>query len=189
MTLRSFFRSVVPRRVCIELFAAPRDRAASDPPPEPRVREVTLAWIDTPTACHAHLAPFFATDPHLALVDRVAPSRFARGDLLWVLRAHGDPVHFAWTRHDGWLDLSYELGRDACWSLPPKSVVIYDCYTLGAARGRGHYPVALRCLCDHFPTATLWIYCASQNCASLSGIRKAGFAWQQRLCRWRWLSQ
>ncbi|GAB6050885.1 hypothetical protein JCM16106_17340 [Hydrogenophilus islandicus] len=168
---------VLPQRRCVALFVAPTGNPL---PPLPLLE--AAASEDTTL-----LTPHFATDPHLALVAEVAPQRFARGDRLWLFSAAGQMVHIAWTRSDRWLDLTYELGHEARWPLPPAHMVVYDCYTLFAARGQGYYPRALRTLRALHTANTLWIYALTENRASISGIEKAGFTPRETLCRWRWL--
>jgi hypothetical protein len=117
---------------------------------------------------------------------RFSPSRFARGDCVWGFYDADRLVHVAWTRYDHWLDLTYELGPDARWPLPEGSVVIYDCYTLLAARGHHYYPRALATLVRYAPLLTHWIYTLRTNLASRRGIARAGFVPHESHCRWRW---
>jgi hypothetical protein len=57
----------------------------------------------------------------------------------------------------------------------PADICIGPCETLPAFRGRGLYAAALRQICAEAGPCDAYIYCASANSASLSGIRKAGF--------------
>lgn len=154
----------------------------SDPPPSHQL----LSLYYTQRSDIALLLPHAVTDPHLAAMVRVAPSRFSRGDTLCGFYDGEQLVHVAWTRSDLRLDLSYELGRGATWPLPDPSVVIYDCYTLIAARGRRYYPRALATLLRSSPSVTAWIYTLHTNEASRKGILAAGFARHDTHCRWHW---
>ncbi len=162
----------------MDLFChAPSDLAALDDLPT----LYSVRRSDT-----AILLPYVTSDPHLAAMVRVSPSRFSRGDLVWGFYDADRLIHVAWTRYDHWLDLTYELGPDARWPLPEESVVIYDCYTLLAARGHGYYPRALATLVKYAPALTYWIYTVRTNLASRRGIARAGFVPHESYCRWRW---
>ncbi len=162
--------SILPQRRCVAVFRA-------DGPPQ----DVSLAG--EPCSDPSVWQEASAHDPHLRLVAQVAPHRWARGDRAWCFFEQGELVHVAWTRHDDVLDLTYELGPGSCWRLPPASTVIYDCYTLAQARGRGVYPRALRWLRRLRP-GPCWIYCACDNVASQRGIERAGFMPVAVLRRW-----
>lgn len=178
MPLDAVWHSIIPQHRCVEVYW----HRPSDPPPP----DALPPLAHTPRSDIALLLPYTATDPHLAAMVRVSPERFRRGDTLWGFYEAEQLVHVAWTRHDHRLDLTYELGRGALWPLPEPSVVLYDCYTLTAARGRRCYRRALATLIRSFAAMTTWIYTLDTNAASRKGILAAGFLPQQTHCRWRW---
>jgi hypothetical protein len=169
---------IIPQRRCLDVFCHPPTEA-SPPADLPALRAEHRRDI-------ALLLPHTSTDPHLAAMVQVAPDRLKRGDCLWVFHDADQLVHVAWTRFDRCLDLTYELGTDALWPLPEASIVIYDCYTLFAARGHHYYPRALATMVRFTPSATHWIYALRTNIASCRGIARAGFVRHESHCRWQW---
>jgi CelD/BcsL family acetyltransferase involved in cellulose biosynthesis len=89
--------------------------------------------------------------------------------------AQATPLHFCWTAdfsgfHVAELDTTLE-------SPHPRAVLIYDCWTPTAERGKGYYGIAISRVASDLSAMQLhpWIFCAATNLASLRGIEKAGF--------------
>ncbi len=96
----------------------------------------------------------------------------ARG-FLW--GAPDDPVHFCWvTDFEGfYVD---ELRRKM-YTPARNSVLIYDCWTVPSARGKGAYSKAITALGEllNAEGKNVWIFSAVSNVASIRGIEKSGF--------------
>jgi hypothetical protein len=95
----------------------------------------------------------------------------------------GRPVHFLWIgAYDGFrlaeIDHTLELAA-------PNAVMIFDCWTPVAHRGRGYYPAAIRLAAaqSHCEGRDPWIFGAARNQPSLQGIIKAGFTYRYSLLR------
>ena len=116
-------------------------------------------------------------------------SRMHRGYAL--LGPEGDAQHFAWAApYEGFA--MEELGT-VLKAPSPSSVMIFDCWTPGALRGRGLYGRAIRQLAARLTAqgAEVWIFSAAANPASVAGIEKAGFQRQFALVRRKifWLAR
>ncbi len=100
-----------------------------------------------------------------------------------LLGPEGDAQHFAWAApYEGFaMD---ELGT-VLKAPSPSSVMIFDCWTPSALRGRGLYGRAIRQLAAQLTAqgAEAWIFSAAANPASVAGIEKAGFERQFALVR------
>lgn len=181
-SLRNIFAivpAIIPRRICLGMYVMPAGLLPSESP-----KTSCLTVLETKDADHLRILSE-PQDAHLALMADVAFGRFARGDKLWLFEQTGKVVHIAWTRHDAWLDLSYELGEGAIWSLQDNNVIIYDCYTPVAARGSGYYQRALTWLAERWQDCLRWIYVREENLASKRGIERCGFHSAAVICRWR----
>jgi len=92
-----------------------------------------------------------------------------------LLGPEGGAQHFAWAApYEGFtMD---ELGT-VLRAPSPSSVMIFDCWTPCALRGRGLYGRAIRQLAARLAAqgAEAWIFSAAANPASVAGIEKAGF--------------
>lgn len=100
-----------------------------------------------------------------------------------LLGPEGDAEHFAWVApYEGFA--MQELGT-VLKASSPASVMIFDCWTPGALRGRGLYCRAIRKLAALLTAqgADVWIFSAVANAASVAGIEKAGFQRQFALVR------
>ncbi len=111
----------------------------------------------------------------------VASGDSARGFLLQ--DEAGRPVHFLWIdNYDGFrlAEIGYRLEPSG-----PNAVMIFDCWTPTADRGRGHYAVAIRQAAANQDREgrTAWIFSGAKNAASLRGIDKAGFVYRFSLVR------
>jgi len=85
------------------------------------------------------------------------------------------PVHFCWVTPFEKFYLS-ELKREV--SAPePNSTLIFDCWTPGSKRGKGHYASTISQIAAdiHRSGSRAWIFAAATRLSSLRGIRKAGF--------------
>jgi CelD/BcsL family acetyltransferase involved in cellulose biosynthesis len=119
-----------------------------------------------------------------------AAGRFQSGVLSGyaLLGPEGEAQHFAWaTPYEGFE--MQELGT-VLKAPSPSSVMIFDCWTPGALRGRGLYGRAIRQLAALLTAqgAEVWIFSAAANPASVAGIEKAGFQRQFALVRRKILS-
>jgi CelD/BcsL family acetyltransferase involved in cellulose biosynthesis len=89
--------------------------------------------------------------------------------------AEGRLAHFAWVApmQDFFLsELSAKIDAPS-----PDAVMLFDCWTPDAVRGRGYYARAIELLADQKKTEGKqpWIFSASSNRSSLRGLEKAGF--------------
>lgn len=174
-SIKSLVKSIIPHRHCVALFCASAVNVDDGP-------QNHDAWC-VKKALTADFLLAHNDDHHLALMESVAIDRLARGDEAWTFW-HGEIlVHVAWVRHDSLLDLQYELGEGCSWLLPCPGVVIYDCYTPFASRGKGCYVWALTWLLKHY-SGHCWIYSDIRNKPSLKGILQAGFHLHAQLSRW-----
>jgi CelD/BcsL family acetyltransferase involved in cellulose biosynthesis len=148
--------------------------------PEPDAELAPLDWTIL-----ARAAMRYSEDREtLDYLLRSAARFHARMHTGYALLGHeGDAQHFAWTApYEGFV--MDELGtvlKAPC----PSSVMIFDCWTPGALRGRGLYGRAIRQLAARLTAqgAEVWIFSAAANPASVAGIEKAGFQRQLALVR------
>jgi hypothetical protein len=97
----------------------------------------------------------------------------------------GIPVHFCWAKDFEGFQLA-DLDRQL--HAPNKdAVMIFDCFTPGAARGHGFFSDAITMLADQLRSQgkVPWIFGASTNLASVRGIGKTSFAYRFSLGRTR----
>jgi hypothetical protein len=95
----------------------------------------------------------------------------------------GKPIHFAWTTaFEGFFLAELNAKVEAP---SPEAVLLFDCWTPVAARGRGYYGHAIELLADKVRRAGKqpWIFSAARNDASARGIEKAGFQRRYSLIR------
>jgi hypothetical protein len=111
------------------------------------------------------------------------------GDHVHVWMEQERPVHIAWSGIRTEIQAEYELGTARSLPLPAPHVLIYDCWTAAADRGRGIYARMLHHLRAHYAgqAAAAAIYCKVSNQASIRGIEKAGFSRMAVLSLTRWL--
>jgi hypothetical protein len=110
-----------------------------------------------------------------------ASGNLARGFLLQ--DEAGRPVHFLWiNNYNGFrlAEIGYRLEPS-----DPNAVMIFDCWTPTAGRGRGHYAMAIRQAAANLrgEGKAAWIFSGAKNAASLRGIDKAGFVYRFSLIR------
>ncbi len=97
----------------------------------------------------------------------------------------GKIVHFAWvTSFDGFYLSELNTKVDAP---SPDSVLLFDCWTPEAERGRGYYGQAVRLVAKRMEQQGKkpWIFSAARNTASVHGLEKAGFQRRYSLFRRR----
>ena len=92
-------------------------------------------------------------------------------------------LHFAWTTGFHGFFLS-ELNSKVT-SPSPDSLILFDCWTPAAARGRGYYGRAIELIADlqNARGRKSWIFSAATNTSSVRGIEKAGFHRRYSLAR------
>jgi CelD/BcsL family acetyltransferase involved in cellulose biosynthesis len=95
----------------------------------------------------------------------------------------GRPVHFLWIdNYNGFrlAEIGYRLDPS-----DPNAVMIFDCWTPTADRGRGHYATAIGQAAAnlHDEGKAAWIFSGAKNAPSLRGIDKAGFVYRFSLVR------
>lgn len=84
-------------------------------------------------------------------------------------------LHFAWaTAFEGFFlsELSTKVSSPS-----PDCLMLFDCWTPAAARGRGYYGHAIELIADRLNARgkRAWIFSAASNKSSVRGIEKAGF--------------
>ncbi len=104
-----------------------------------------------------------------------------------LLDADGTFLHFAWvTAFNGFvlseLNAKVEAPSADC-------VMLFDCWTPAAARGRGHYAQAIGLIAKIMQEQGKrpWIFSAAGNVNSLRGLKKAGFQYRYSVVRHRFL--
>ena len=129
----------------------------------------------------------YADDPAtLEYLLRSAQRLRSEGDRGFVLlNDEGVPVHFCWVKVFEGFRMA-ELER----TLPAPgadAVMIFDCFTPTAVRGRGFFARAIAALADQLKSEgkAPWIFGAASNQASLRAIEKSGFAHKFTLGRKR----
>ncbi len=92
-------------------------------------------------------------------------------------------LHFAWTTAFEGFFLS-ELNTRVK-SPSPDSLMLFDCWTPQAARGRGYYGHTIELIAEQQKALGKrpWIFSAASNTASIRGIEKAGFRRRYSLIR------
>jgi hypothetical protein len=93
-----------------------------------------------------------------------------------LLNDEGTPVHFCWVKDFEGFRMA-ELDRTL--QAPcANAVMIFDCFTPAAVRGRGFFGRAIAALAEQLDSEgkAPWIFGAATNQASLRGIEKSGFA-------------
>ncbi|MGA2967235.1 MAG: GNAT family N-acetyltransferase [Terriglobales bacterium] len=97
------------------------------------------------------------------------------------------PSHFLWVDlYDGFHLSEIDSRLE---SSDPSAVMIFDCWTPVAQRGQGHYATAIRWAAAYLQKQQkqVWIFSATGNESSVSGILKAGFVYRFSLVRSRTL--
>jgi CelD/BcsL family acetyltransferase involved in cellulose biosynthesis len=131
--------------------------------------------------------PFYLEDaPTLAYLLRAAArSRSTDAHGFVMVKRDGTPVHFVWTTsfHEFFLS---ELNDQVSGTLPT-AVMLFDCWTPPAVRGRGYYAQAVNLVASHVTAEGKepWIFSAAANTASVRGLEKAGFRRHYSLTRRR----
>lgn len=106
----------------------------------------------------------------------------------YCLQGHDTPaLHFLWVHsYNGFhleeIDAKLE-------SNDPSAVMIFDCWTPAAYRGRAYYATAIRlaAACQQKQQRRVWIFSAVKNESSLRGVIKAGFLYRFSMVRKRTL--
>lgn len=118
-----------------------------------------------------------ADDPDTtAYLLRAAPRLRSGNSEAFAFRdAEGSLVHFAWVAPMQGFFLS-ELNTEIA-APSPDAVLLFDCWTPGCARGRGHYASAIELLAStkKGEGKQTWIFSASSNRSSLRGLEKSSF--------------
>jgi CelD/BcsL family acetyltransferase involved in cellulose biosynthesis len=102
-----------------------------------------------------------------------------------LVNAEGIPVHFGWVRNfEGFRMEELERTLQAPCA---NAVMIFDCFTPAAVRGRGFFARAIAALADqlHSEGKAPWVFGAATNQATRRGIEKSGFAHKFTLGRKR----
>jgi CelD/BcsL family acetyltransferase involved in cellulose biosynthesis len=114
-------------------------------------------------------------------------SRLRRGreEGFCLIDGEGALLHFAWvTAFDGFFlaELNAKVNGPS-----PECVMVFDCWTPSAKRGRGYYGQALASLGQQLREAGKepWIFSAARNVASLRGLEKVGFQRRYSMVRRR----
>jgi CelD/BcsL family acetyltransferase involved in cellulose biosynthesis len=97
------------------------------------------------------------------------------------------PSHFLWVdTYDGFHLSEIDSRLE---SSDPRAVMIFDCWTPAAQRGRGSYATAIRMAAAQLQKQErqVWIFSAAKNESSIRGIGKAGFVYRFSLVRRRML--
>lgn len=99
----------------------------------------------------------------------------------------GRPLHFAWVApFDGFhcpeLNAKLQASRD--------SMLLFDCWTPTAVRGRGHYKQTIQLIAARIAAEGKrpWIYSPTRNVSAVRALGKAGFEWRYSLVRHRILT-
>lgn len=95
----------------------------------------------------------------------------------------GRPLHFAWlTRFDGCFVSELNARVEARSS---DAILLLDCWTPAALRGRGYYAQALELIAEKVKAKgkQLWGFCEATNVAAVRGLAKAGFQKRYSLLR------
>lgn len=103
--------------------------------------------------------------------------------------AAGRFLHFAWiTDFDGFFVSELNANVD---SPSSDSLLLFDCWTPVAARGRGYYGRAIEFIAEQQRALgkRTWIFSAASNTSSVRGIEKAGFRRRYSLIRQRTLGR
>jgi hypothetical protein len=95
----------------------------------------------------------------------------------------GRPLHLAWLAcFDGFFlsELNAKVEASSA-----DDMLLFDCWTPVAIRGRGHYAQAIELIADRAATRGKrpWIFSAATNAASVRGLAKAGFEKRYSLFR------
>ena len=156
--------------------------------PEPDAELSPLTWSMLARAAIRYSEDGETLDYLLRAASRFQ-SRIHSGYAL--IGPEGDAQHFAWAApYEGF---AMEKLGTVLKAPSPSSVMIFDCWTPGALRGRGLYGRAIRQLAARLTAqgAEVWIFSAAANPASVAGIEKAGFQPQFALVRRKifWLAR
>jgi hypothetical protein len=108
----------------------------------------------------------------------------ARGFIL--ANEDGRPLHFAWAASFDGFHCS-ELNTTLLGS--HDSVILFDCWTPSADRGRGYYKQAVQLIAARMRLEGKrpWIFSAAGNVSSLRALEKTGFKRRYSLKRYRLL--
>jgi CelD/BcsL family acetyltransferase involved in cellulose biosynthesis len=141
--------------------------------------------LDLPQLARAASA-YMEDGQTLAYLLRSAARLRSGGASGFVMVDHnGTPLHFVWVAaFDGFFlsELNAPVNGPS-----PKAVMLFDCWTPLAVRGRGHYAQAVGLVARKARAEGKepWIFSAATNCASVRALEKAGFGWQYSLTRRR----
>jgi hypothetical protein len=94
-------------------------------------------------------------------------------------------LHFGWTTvFEGFFLSELNAKVDAP---SANSVMIFDCWTPSAVRGRGYYAEAVALIAGHLQEQgkAPWIFSAARNASSVQGLEKSGFRRRYSLTRQR----
>ncbi|HET9407613.1 MAG TPA: GNAT family N-acetyltransferase [Candidatus Sulfotelmatobacter sp.] len=157
--------------------------------PQPADRASSVNLVPLSSELMGAAAIHYADDPNTMKFLMRSARRFRtetrRGFAL--LSAEGMPLHFCWVADFDGFEMD-ELDR-RLESADKDAVMIFDCFTPPAARGRGYFAQTIAVLADQLRAEGKlpWIFGAAANESSLRGIRKSSFRYRYCLGRKRFL--
>ena len=106
-----------------------------------------------------------------------------QGDGFALVDDEGRPLHFAWHAHFDGFVLPELKARVVASS--PEDVLLFDCWTPAAMRGRGYYAQAIELIAGTLKASGKrpWTFSPADNVASVRGLAKAGFQKRYSLFR------
>jgi len=158
------------------------EHTAPRPPSTDKEESIEPLTLKLLAAAALHYHDEEETQSYLLRSAKRLQAKTAQG---FVLTRCGIPVHFAWVTDFEGFDIA-EL-KTRLVSPANHAKLIFDCWTPGTLRGRGHYSQVISSLAAdlHEQHQKPWIFGAASNGASLKGIRKAGFHYRFTLSRRR----
>lgn len=151
----------------------------------PRVDASSLRPISYQLLAEAAMR-YYDDEPTLQYLLRSA-ARLRQGNAegFALVDTNGTPLHFAWSaQFEGFFLSELNATVDA-----PSAdcVMLFDCWTPAALRGRGYYGKTVGLVAQLFRERGKrpWIFSAGGNASSLRGLAKTGFQRRYSLVRWR----
>jgi len=165
------------RRVCSSIFSSTEvvfSRWAGEK--QPIMEGLTLRPLDLETLSTAAMT-YADDDETITYLLRAAQRLTARKEEAcgFVLFAEETPVHFCWV--SDFEGFSMDELKVRLVAPSSDAVLIVDCWTPGAVRGKGYYGQALAALAARYlpQSRTPWIFSVAANQASIRGIEKTDF--------------
>jgi hypothetical protein len=106
-----------------------------------------------------------------------------QGEGFVLLDHEGRPLHFAWhARFDGFVLPELKSTVEASF---PEDVLLFDCWTPAATRGRGYFAQAIELIAETLKASGRrpWTFAPAENVACIRGLAKAGFQKRYSLFR------